>query len=151
MTQTPVQSQLYERDFSLWVADTIAKLKAQEFDKLDLDNLIEEIEALGKRDRRELKSRLRVLLSHLLKRCYVVSPEDFRGWELTIREQRTELQDLLEQSPSLNQYLLNEFDKVWLSALSQVIEDYPSIQFPDVCPFLGNVDALLSQRFWEKN
>lgn len=61
------------------------------------------------------------------------------------------LQDLLEQSPSLNQYLLNEFDKVWQSALLQVIEDYPSSQFPDLCPFPGDVDALLSQRFWENN
>lgn len=150
MTQTPVQSQLYERDFYLWVTDTVAKLEAREFDKLDLENLIEEIDALGRRDRRELKSRLRVLLSHLLKRCYVPSPEDFRGWELTIREQRTELQDLLEQSPSLKQYLLDEFDPVWGSALSQVREDYPSIQFPDSCPFPREIDPLLSQRFWRK-
>lgn len=150
MTQTPVQSQLYERDFYLWVTDTVAKLEAREFDKLDLENLIEEIDALGRRDRRELKSRLRVLLSHLLKRCYVPSPEDFRGWELTIREQRTELQDLLEQSPSLKQYLLDEFDPVWESALSHVREDYPSIQFPDSCPFPREIDPLLSQRFWRK-
>lgn len=150
MTQTPVQSQLYERDFYLWVTDTVAKLEAREFDKLDLENLIEEIDALGRRDRRELKSRLRVLLSHLLKRCYVPSPEDFRGWELTIREQRTELQDLLEQSPSLKQYLLDEFDPVWESALSQVREDYLSIQFPDSCPFPSEIDPLLSQRFWGK-
>lgn len=150
MTQTPVQSQLYERDFYLWVTDTVAKLEAREFDKLDLENLIEEIDALGRRDRRELKSRLRVLLSHLLKRCYVPSPEDFRGWELTIREQRTELQDLLEQSPSLKQYLLDEFDPVWECALSQVREDYPSIQFPDSCPFPREIDPLLSQRFWGK-
>lgn len=150
MTQMPVQSQLYERDFYLWVTDTVAKLEAREFDKLDLENLIEEIDALGRRDRRELKSRLRVLLSHLLKRCYVPSPEDFRGWELTIREQRTELQDLLEQSPSLKQYLLDEFDPVWESALSQVREDYLSIQFPDSCPFPREIKPLLSQRFWGK-
>lgn len=144
----PTQDPLYQQDFCLWVSDTVAKLKAHEFDELDLEHLIEEIEALGGRDRRELKSRLRVLFNHLLKRCYVSSPQDFRGWELTIREQRTELQDLLEQSPSLRQYFLHEFDVVWRSALSQVQEDYPTSQFPDGCSFPQDVDTLLSQRFW---
>lgn len=150
MTQTPVQSQLYDRDFGLWVADTVAKLKAGEFDRLDMENLIEEIEALGKRDRRELQSRLRVLLSHLLKRCYVSSSSDFRGWEITVREQRRELQILLDQSPSLKQYLLEVFDSSWQYALSEVREDYPSAELPDICPFPRDAGALLSQRFWEE-
>lgn len=113
MSQFVVQSKLYERDFCLWVADTVAKLKARNFDGLDLDHLIQEIESLAGRDRRELESRLDVILNHLLKRCYIPTPENYRGWELTIREQRKQLQRLLKQSPSLRNYLSEIFEETW--------------------------------------
>jgi hypothetical protein len=113
MAHPVTQAQLYEQDFALWIDDTVAKLKAYQFDQIDLGNLIEEVESLGRRDKRELESRLIVLLSHLLKRCYVPSPENFRGWELTIRDQRMELKGLLKQSPSLANYLFTEFDQVY--------------------------------------
>ncbi len=150
MNQAATGVSLYDRDFNLWIADTVACLKAGDFDHLDLENLIEEIDSLGRRDRRELKQRLRVLFGHLLKRMYVASPEDFRGWEMTIRNQRKQLQDLLEESPSLKNYLLSEFDHLWRSTLSEVKEDYPTTGFPDACPFPQNVDLLLTQRFWEQ-
>ncbi|NJP08583.1 MAG: DUF29 domain-containing protein [Leptolyngbyaceae cyanobacterium RU_5_1] len=149
MPQTPMQSQLYDRDFNLWIDDTVAKLKAYQFDQLDLENLIEEIEALARRDKREMRSRLRVLLSHLLKRGYVSSPDNFRGWEITIRDQRTELRDLLRQSPSLRNYFVEAFDEIWQDVLLEVEEDYAATEFPDACPFPYDVDALLSERFWE--
>ncbi|NJO41079.1 MAG: DUF29 domain-containing protein [Cyanobacteria bacterium CRU_2_1] len=149
MTETSLQAQLYDRDFNLWIEDTVVKLKAQAFDQLDLENLIEEVESLAGRDRRELESRLRVLLSHLLKRGYVPSPNDFRGWEVTIRDQRSELQLLLKQSPSLKPYLLEVFDESWRYALSIVREDYPLVSFPDVYLFPHDVEKLLSERFWE--
>ena len=113
MSQLTGINKLYERDFSLWVEDTVAKLKARKFDELDLDNLIEEIDSLGKRDKRELRNRLDVLLNHLLKRCYIPSPENYRGWELTIREQRKQVQRLLEESPSLRNYLFEIFAEIW--------------------------------------
>ncbi len=140
---------LYDVDFAQWVAATVAHLKAREFDRLDLPNLIEEIETLGKRDKRELQSRLQVLLSHLLKRCYISSPNDFRGWELTIREQRRELQLLLEQSPSIKSYFLEILAKSWQDAWSEVSSDYPGVELPHICPFPLDTDAILSQRFWD--
>ena len=151
MAQTPTQSQLYEQDFALWIDDTVAKLKAHQFDQIDLENLIEEVESLGRRDKRELRSWLRVLLSHLLKRCYVNLPNNFRGWEVPIREQRSELQDLLEQSPSLKSYLWQEFDELWQTVLFEVREDYPIAGFPDRCPFPQDTNALLSERFWQSD
>ncbi len=150
MNQPTTQKSLYDRDFNLWIEDTVAHLKAKDFAHLDLENLIDEIDSLGKRDRRELENRLQVLFIHLLKRTFVASPQDFRGWEITIREQRRELISLLKQSPSLKNYLLTEFDHGWQSALSEVREDYPTPHFPDACPFPQDVEALLSQRFWEK-
>jgi hypothetical protein len=149
MSQPVVQSQLYERDFFLWVADTVAKLKARNFDQLDLENLIEEIESLAGRERRELESRLDVLLNDLLKRCYIPTPENYRGWELTIREQRKQLQRLLKQSPSQRNYLSEVFNETWQVALADVRQDYPKIKFPDEWQFNRDVEAILSEKFWQ--
>lgn len=144
-----VPTKLYERDFCLWVADTITKLKARNFDDLDLENLVEEIESLAGRERRELESRLDILLNHLLKRCYVPTPENYRGWELTIREQRKQLQRLLKQSPSLQNYLPEVFEEIWQVALAELQQDYPKIEFPEEWIFDRDVEAILSQKFWQ--
>jgi hypothetical protein len=148
MSQPVVQSKLYERDFCLWVADTVAKLKARNFAQLDLENLIEEIESLAGRERRELESLLDVLLNHLLKRCYIPT-ENYRGWELTIREQRKQLQRLLKQSPSQRNYLSEVFNETWQVALADVRQDYPKIKFPDEWQFNRDVEAILSEKFWQ--
>ncbi len=58
MTQAISRKSLYESDFLLWTQDTVAKLKARDFDHVDLENLIEEIESLGKSDKKEIRSRL---------------------------------------------------------------------------------------------
>jgi hypothetical protein len=145
-----VQSQptLYEQDLAAWFGDTIAKLKARQFDAIDVESLIEELEGLAGRDRRELKHRLTVLLAHLLKRLYVNRAEDYRGWELTIREQRNQLSDLLEQSPSLRNYGMESFEVVWQRALSDVRAEYPNTQFPEEWQFSSEIEALLTEIFW---
>ncbi|NJL49534.1 MAG: DUF29 domain-containing protein [Leptolyngbyaceae cyanobacterium SM2_5_2] len=148
MAQPVHAPKLYERDFVAWCEETIAKLKAHDLESLDLDSLIEEIEGLAGRDRRELESRLQVLLEHLLKRLYVSSPYDHRGWQNTIHEQRRELRLLLKQSPSLRNYLTNVFDEAWQNALTQVKRDYAKELFPDQWPFSGDIDALLDNQFW---
>jgi hypothetical protein len=149
MSQAVVPSKLYERDFCLWVADTVAKLKVRNFDDLDLENLIEEIESLAGREQRELESRLDVLLNHLLKRCYIPTPENYRGWQLTIREQRKQLQRLLKQSPSLRNYLSEVFNAIWQVALAELRQDYPKIEFPDEWQFSRDVETILSAKFWQ--
>ncbi|PSN14243.1 DUF29 domain-containing protein [filamentous cyanobacterium CCT1] len=141
---------LYQQDLVAWYDDTVTKLKAGDFAALDIDALIEEIEGLAGRDRRELESRVEVLLNHLLKRLYVASPEDYRGWELTIREQRRQLQKLLKQSPSLRQHWLNTFPELWENALSDAREDYPQTEFPDRWQGSTDLDALLSEKFWQR-
>jgi hypothetical protein len=145
-----VQSQLtlYEQDLAVWLGDTIAKLKARQFDAIDIESLIEELEGLAGRDRRELKHRLTVLLAHLLKRLYVDLAEDYRGWDLTIREQRNQLSDLLEQSPSLRNYWVESFAVVWQRALLDVRAEYPNTQFPEEWQFSFDIKALLTGTFW---
>lgn len=90
---------LYEQDILLWVEDTVNKLKNRDFKNLDIDNLIEEVESLGISQKKELISRLMVLLEHLLKRLYVDLPYDYNGWERTIRNQRNALELLLRDAP----------------------------------------------------
>ena len=100
--QTQVEAlSLYEQDFLLWSEETAAKLKVRDFENLDIENLIEEVESLGRSDRKELLSRLVVIFEHLLKRLYVQLPDDYNGWQRTVRNQRNELVILLKQSPSL--------------------------------------------------
>jgi hypothetical protein len=140
---------LYDQDQYLWLEDTILKLKARDFHGLDVEHLIEEMEILAGRDRAEVESRLIVLWTHLLKRIYLNSEYDNRGWEVTIREQRRQLRILLKQSPSLKQYFTEVLDQAWEDALMEVREDYPQIEFPDLWHFSLNVDALLSEKFWE--
>lgn len=139
---------LYEQDFVAWCETTVAQLKAGKIHQLDIENLIEEIDSLGKRDRRELISRLRVLLAHLLKRLYVPMPENFNGWELTITEQRKQIQTLLKDSPSLKPYLVETLPEVYLDSLELVSIEYRQANFPNDCPFCTEVDELLSKQYW---
>lgn len=144
------QSQLYDRDLARWYAETLAQLKAGDLSNLDLAHLIEEIEGLAARDRRELKTRLKVLLAHLLKRAYVPLPDNYRGWENTIDEQREQLQDLLAQSPSLESYCEDVFAESWQRALKQVRNDYPEVSFPDVWPGDRTVESILTEALWQR-
>lgn len=146
----PKADTLYEHDFVAWCEDTVAKLRTRDLENLDFDNLIEEIESLGRSDRRELKNRLIVLLAHILKRMYINSPENFNGWELTIIKQRRQIQDLLEESFSLKLYLTEIFAKVYANALESVRFEYKQIEFPDTWQFDIETDVLLFKKYWEE-
>ncbi|UZQ53828.1 DUF29 domain-containing protein [Trichothermofontia sichuanensis B231] len=141
---------LYEQDILLWAEDTVAKLKARDFEHLDLEHLIEEVESLGISQRKELLTRLTRLLEHLLKRLYVPSPEDYRGWENTIREQRRQLRFLLEAAPSLKRLWAVSFDRAWQAAYEDMSDAYPQIPFPSIWPYEGEIEVVLTANFWER-
>jgi hypothetical protein len=90
----------YDSDLYQWAMEQGALLRSRRLQELDLDHIAEEIEGLGKSQRRELVNRLAILLAHLLK--WQVQPS-LRGksWELTIREQRRRLVFHLQDNPSL--------------------------------------------------
>ncbi|MEI6428244.1 MAG: DUF29 domain-containing protein, partial [Pseudanabaena sp. ELA607] len=121
---------LYDQDILLWVEDTVTKLKARDFANLDLDNLIEEVESLGISQRKELLSRLVTLLEHILKRMYVDIPNDYNGWERTIRNQRVQLELLFKDAPSLKTKWDNSFIDAWQVALKTVRKEYRQVNFP---------------------
>ena len=142
---------LYDQDILLWVEETVSKLKAKDFESLDLDNLIEEVESLGISQKKELINRLIVLLEHLLRRLYIDLPYDYNGWERTIRTQRNNLQVLIKQVPSLKSRWESSFIDAWEIALKTVREEYSQINFPDRWPFSQELEAMLNNRFWEEN
>jgi hypothetical protein len=133
---------LYEMDLNLWMSEAVECLRERRFDDLDIDNLIEEIESLAGRDRRELRSRLVTLYEHLLKRNFVDMPECFRGWETTIERSRIELKALLQQSPSLKNYLDDVVEECYADALAIVRIEY-SHPFPNECSFAVDSKSLL--------
>jgi len=152
MTQAITRKSLYETDFLLWTEETIAKLKVRDFDHVDLENLIEEIESLGKSDKKEIKSRLTTLLAHLLKRIYVNMPQEFNGWERTIRNQRTDLELALMDSPSLKAIWNEAFDIAFRLALRNVRDEYEKkgYHIPEQWQFSREIDAMLSVKFWDE-
>ena len=139
---------LYEQDFSLWVKDTVEKLKAKNTENLDWEHLIEEIEGLASRDRREIKPLLITLFEHALKRRYVPLNECYRGWELAIKRTQSKLQDILEDSPSLRSYLLEIIPNCYQEALENVRIEYDSF-FSDEYVFSEKINLLLTQKIWE--
>ena len=96
-------SELYDRDFFLWTKEQAAALRAVKDSNLPLDwgNLAEEIESLGTSQRTELNSQVRRILRHLFKLEASPATDPHAGWRTTVRDARTELEDLLETSPSL--------------------------------------------------
>lgn len=102
---------LYDVDYQLWLDKTVAQLKTHNFSNLDLENLIEEIEGLGKSDKRAISSYLMRLCEHFLKLQYWEADRDhcFRGWKLEIANFRLQIQALLKDSPSLKNHLYENF------------------------------------------
>lgn len=127
---------LHDRDFYAWTQQQAQLLRAGRLDEADLENLIEEIEMMGASERRELVNRLAGLLAHLLKWQHQPNLRG-RRWQLTIKEQRRQLERHLRDNPSLA-YRLAEFvadayvDAVLLAARETGLEENA---FPATCPY----------------
>jgi hypothetical protein len=94
----------YNQDFYSWTQEQANLLKTGQLNSLDIPNLIEEIESMGRSEKRELESRLTVLLLHLLKWKYQEVRRS-RSWQLSIDEQRIKFEEVLEDNPSLKPHL----------------------------------------------
>lgn len=138
----------YDQDFALWVAENIALLKAKNYDAVDWDNLIEEVEGLTRSDKRELENRLVTLFEQALKRRYVALPDCYRGWEGTLIRTQQRLEQILRDSPSLRNYLVEILAKCYQNALKNMRKEYDA-RFPDCLPFPEEIDQLLSAEFWQ--
>jgi hypothetical protein len=127
---------LYEQDFYAWTQQQTDLLRSGQLEKLDIENLIEEIESLGKQQRQELRNRLGVLLGHLLKWHYQPDARS-KSWVGTIREQRQQIQHHLKENPSLKPYLNEAIELGYQSGLNLIDIETPldSRHLPQSCPF----------------
>ena len=94
----------YDIDFAEWIGNQVESLRNGQMNRLDVESIIEELTALANRDRRALRSHLRVLLLHLLKWRHQPDRRS-RNWRASIDNARTEIEELLASSPSLRRSL----------------------------------------------
>ncbi|WOD41107.1 DUF29 domain-containing protein [Nodosilinea sp. E11] len=129
-------SNLYESDFYAWVQQQASFLRAQQWHHIDLPNLIEEIESLGKQQRQELRSRLSVLLAHLLN-WHFQPQHRSRSWLATLRVQRRDILRLLNENPSLKPDLEEALTEAYANSrdLAMGETNLPEATFPLHCPY----------------
>jgi hypothetical protein len=127
---------LYDQDFYAWIQRQIELLQARQWNQVDIENLIEELDSLGKQQRQELRNRLGVLLGHLLKWRYQPEARS-KSWFYTIKEQRERIHDHLSENPSLKPYLPEAITKAYQDGLNLVGRETPldPRQIPQSCPF----------------
>ncbi|MEA5579141.1 DUF29 domain-containing protein [Anabaena sp. UHCC 0451] len=140
------QVTLYEQDYSLWLKTTIEKLREHQFQAIDIDNLIEELETLGRSEKKALRSYLRLIVMHLLKWQY--QPEKrSKSWQITIRNNRFEIEEVLQDSPSLKPQLAELLTQCYPRAVMEASDEtgLPVSTFPSSCPF--TIEQILDQNF----
>lgn len=129
-----MNKQLYNTDYAHW-AETMAEiLDKRDFGNLDIENLVEEIKDLSKRERDRLLSSIRLIIHHLLKWDYQPNKRS-SSWEITIRRERNNIDFYLEDSPSLRKYLSEEWvTKMYRNAYLDAMKE-TGLDFPQNCPY----------------
>ena len=137
----------YDRDIVAWANEQARLLREGQFSKLDIEHLAEEIEDVGKSEKRELRNRMAVLLAHLLKWQYQTGYQG-NSWRRTIREQRRGILACLKETPSLKP----DFGKpdwwawVWSDAIGLAVKETGLDCFPESCPW--TFDQVIDPEFW---
>jgi hypothetical protein len=136
----------YEQDFYAWTIEQARLLRSGELAAIDAANIAEEIESMGRSDRRELKLRLVVLIMHLLKWRHQPAARS-RSWSATIEEQRLQIEGVLAESPSLRPTTAAMLPEAYAIARARAIAEtgLAHDMFPNVCPFTP--DEILSHHF----
>ncbi|MBR8827151.1 MAG: DUF29 domain-containing protein [Gomphosphaeria aponina SAG 52.96 = DSM 107014] len=147
---------LYEQDFGLWLEQTINKIRAREFELVDWENLLEELEDLGKSEKRALVSNLVVLIAHLLKlQVQQDAPESMKkGWRDSVVEHRERVLIDLHKIPSLKSYLSEAIQEAYPSARKVAIKQGQGkavgkpyvFEYPETCPF--RIEEVLDEDFY---
>ena len=136
----------YEEDFYAWTAEQARLLRSGELSSIDVANIAEEIESLGRSDKRAIESRLTVLLMHLLK-WQIQSKMRSQSWSGTILEQRRRIEKLLRESPSLRASVNEALAEAYSDAREAASNEtgLPETDFPTECPFTA--EQVLSRSF----
>ena len=142
-----MSNSLYERDFYAWANEQAALLRAGKLGDADIENIADEIESMGRGEKRELVSRLTVLLTHLLQWQY--QPERRgKSWLRTIQQQRFRITDHLGENPSLKSQLASAIRTAFRDARIEAERetDIDQDTFPATCPY--TFDETMAEDFW---
>jgi hypothetical protein len=133
---------LYDTDFAAWSSHTAALVRAGRLEEVDLEHVAEEIEDLGKSERRSVRAQLRRMLMHQVKQ-QIQPKRNSASWASSIENARQQILDELEDSPSLRPYLEENLQKIYGQAVKQaVIETGVKASVAEQCPY--TLDQLLS-------
>lgn len=143
-------SDLYDADIALWSerqADLLRRLGQGERvnDQVDWANVVEEIEALGRSDKREVFNRLAVICTHLLKWQYQPAGRS-SSWRGSVVEARLQIAELIEESPSLAPYPATQLTKAYTRGRRIAEAETGIFDLPETCPW--TIEQLLSHAFW---
>ncbi|WP_013324109.1 DUF29 domain-containing protein [Gloeothece verrucosa] len=131
--------QTYDGDFYQWTVEQAQALRQRDLDSLDWDNLIEEIESLGKSDYARVSSKVMRIIQHKLKIDYVAIPECIKHWQHEIKVWQKDIKRQI--SPSMIRKLLVDLDELFLDAKDLVLDEY-DVELPQECPY--SLDELVS-------
>lgn len=137
----------YEKDFYAWTLRNVQLLREGKLSEIDIENIAEELESMGKSEQRELINRLIVLLIHLLK--WQFQPDHrSSSWNGTIIEQRRRIKRLLKDSPSLKRLLNEELGESYLDAIPEASNatGISSANLPSTCPY--TIEQILDNHFY---
>ncbi len=137
----------YEQDLYAWTLDNVALLRKRQFDKLDVDNLIEELEYMARKDKKELVNRLAILLMHLLKWQFQAGRRTL-SWQYTVKEQRRKVIRLLQESPSLRYELDLKLAEAYEDGVIKAVKEtsLSPDTFPPTCPY--TLEQALDDNFY---
>ena len=131
---------LYDADFYAWIEEQAARLRARQFEALDLDRLIEEVEALGRAEKSGVLNNASVIIEHLLKLQHSPDQEPRNAWRASVREHRRRLRRDL--TPRLRQILGEELAALYeeirddtAALLRDHGEDAAAAALPTACPY----------------
>ena len=115
-----MENQLYDRDFNLWVEQMATALRNRDTKAMDWGNLLEEIEDMGKSEKRSLESYLERLVEHILKLKYweAEKARNYKHWQVEVVNFRNRISRLLDRSPSLKNYMEQIYPRVFEDAVS---------------------------------
>lgn len=153
-----MKKSLYERDFQLWIEQTIEQLKNRDFDRLDINYLIEELADLGRSEKNALESNLKILLAHLLKlKVQFDAPDSMKdSWYSSVDEHRQRVKDALNKTPSLKFYLSTALIEAYPDGRKLAIKETKrakygvrmpdEVEYPQNCPF--TMQEILDEEFY---
>jgi uncharacterized protein DUF29 len=141
---------LYEEDFYEWSLRTAELVRQGRWQEVDPESVAEEIESLGRSERREIGTRLALLIAHLLKWQFQPDKHEIHGrsWRSTINEQRRQITKLTTEMPSLQRLLCRDLAEAYERAVILASRETGPLQwdFPQTCPY--SLEQILDTQYW---